>query len=342
MAQEGRIVWTAGIRPAGIAPRGGKAWRIIDEMLGIANGWLQRLGVFGDLPTRLLRRAVSCVPWFLEPFFIALWMPLFFLLAGSQRRAVAANLGHLFPGRSRVFYQLGALRVFWNFSWVCVESYRARHEDGGVDWLIDGSAAFAELAAERRGSIILTAHMGNYDMAAPVFSGRFGRTVYAVRAPERNPQLQEVRAAELREKERVYPDFRSLYNLPGNMLGVELARVLAAGGVVAIQGDRVLFDVAFQEVAVGEGLWMRVPKGPSALMRASGASCFPLFILRDGYRRYRIVVLPKLVFPPRQRGTDDLGATEVWAGALLEIVRTHWSQWFVFEEVFRSSREVAP
>jgi lauroyl/myristoyl acyltransferase len=176
--------------------------------------------------------------------------------------------------------------------------------------------------------------MGNYDMAAPLFSSKFGRTVYAVRAPERDPKLQRIRELELREKERLNPQFRSLYNMDDGMLGVELARLLGEGKVVAVQGDRVIFEVSSMEVDVGDGLMMKLPRGPLVLARISKAEVFPLFILRDGWRRYRVKVFPPLELPPRQRGPGEDPAVKVWSEAILEVVRPHWPQWSVFEPVF--------
>ncbi|MFM2243472.1 MAG: hypothetical protein RLZ97_2328, partial [Verrucomicrobiota bacterium] len=33
----------------------------------------RRLGVFGDLPTRVLTRGLKSAPWFLEPVLVAGW-----------------------------------------------------------------------------------------------------------------------------------------------------------------------------------------------------------------------------------------------------------------------------
>ncbi len=291
----------------------------------------RRLGVFGDLPTRFMSRGLQVVPWFLEPVLLVPWTALFFLLARAQRRAVTSNLAALFPEWCRARVWWGAFRVFMNFAWTYADVKRCADGVGAVDWTVEGVDAFGHLAESEEGCIILTAHMGNYDMAAPLFSGRFGRTVYAVRAPEREPEMQVIREAELRKKEEQYPGFRSLYNRPGGMIGVDLARLLGAGNVVAVQADRVVFDVASMQVEVEDGLWLRLPKGPLALARATGAACYPLFITRDGWRRYRVTVHPQLALPPRKRGEDDTEAAKLWAETLLHEITKSWSQWFVFE-----------
>jgi lauroyl/myristoyl acyltransferase len=297
-------------------------------------GFARRLGVFGDLPSRFLRHSMRIAPWFLEPVLIAGWVTLFFAIAKKQRRAVASNLRALHPHWGGLRASGGAWRVFWTFACTYVDALRCETGTGAVDWAIEGQQAFDDLAQRKEGCLILTAHMGNYDLAAPLFSSRFGRTLYAVRAPERQPEMQAIREAELRRKEAEYPQFRTLYNTSDNHLGVVLANLLAEGNIVAVQGDRVVFDVSPMEVTFDDGLVMKLPKGPLYLARATGVACFPLFIVRDGWRRYRVKVFPALELPPRKRG-EDPEAAKIWAGAVLEIVRPHWEQWFVFEPLLR-------
>jgi lauroyl/myristoyl acyltransferase len=292
--------------------------------------WAARCGVFGDLPSRLMLIALRVTPWFLEPVLIGGWTLLFFAIAREQRRAVAGNLRALHPAWEPWRAWLGAWQVFLNFALTFVDAQRCETGTGAVDWTVEGLADLEDLSKSKEGCIILTAHMGNYDIAATVFATRFKRALYTVRAPEREPDTQRLREQEIRRKEALNPHFRTLYNEEGSHLGIELARLLREGNIVAVQGDRVIFDVAPMNVEVEPGLKMRLPKGPLFLARATGAPCFPLIILRDGWRRYRVVVLPELALPPRARGKDD-EAAKIWARTILEMVRKHWQQWYVFE-----------
>lgn len=297
--------------------------------------WAARLGVFGDVPTKLVLRMLHVTPFFLEPVLTAGWTCLFFLIAGPQRRAVAANLRALHPSWSGPRALHGAWLVFWNFALTYVDALRHETGTGALDWVVDGLETMQELSQRKDGCIILTAHMGNYDIAAPVFASRFNRTLYTVRAPEREPETQALREGEVRRKEAAHPDFRTLYNTSDGMLGIELARLLGEGNIVAVQADRVMFDVSPMDVEVEPGLVMRLPKGPLYLARATGAPPYPLFIVRDAWRRYRVIILPEISLPPRQRGAPDESAV-IWAATLLAIVRKHWRQWYVFEPlVFR-------
>lgn len=293
-----------------------------------------RCGVFGDLPARLVTHGLRVAPSFLEPVLAGGWTLLFFGIARQQRRAVAGNLRALFPEWNGARATLGAWRVFWNFALTYVDARRCETGTGAVDWSVEGLAHLEDLAKRKEGCVILTAHMGNYDLAAPVFATRFDRTLYTVRAPEREPETQALREREMRGKEALHPNFRTLYNQEGNLLGVELARLLGEGAIVAVQGDRVIFDVSPMEVEVTPGLVMRLPKGPLFLARATGAPCFPLFIVREGWRKYRVIVLPEMRLPLRKRGVED-DAARIWAETILGVVRCHWRQWYVFEPLLK-------
>lgn len=311
-------------------------------MSGNKTSWRARIGVFGDLPTRLLTSTLAMVPWFLEPALVAGWTLLFFIIAAAQRRAVVSNLRAMHPGWGAARGLLGAWRVFWNFSMTYVDSLRWETGTGGVDWEIHGLEAIDSLSARKEGCVILTAHMGNYDLAAPVFAERLKRTLYTVRAPEREAETQKIREEEIRRKEARFPSFRTLYNRDGNLLGVELARLLGEGHIVAVQGDRVMFDVSPMEVEVEPGLRMKLPKGPLFLTRATQSPCYPVFMTRTGWRRYQVTVLPEIQLPPRRRG-DEAEVAKIWAEVVFETAKRHWNQWFVFEPVMErvSSNEVS-
>ncbi len=284
-------------------------------------------------------RALHVTPFFLEPVLIAGWTAVFYGIARAQRRAVTGNLRALHPAWGKLRAWFGAWQVFWNFALTFVDALRCETGTGEVDWAVAGQAHLEDLAKRKEGCVILTAHMGNYDLAAPVFASRFDRVLHTVRAPEREPETQALREAEVRRKEAANPNFRTHYNQQGSLLGIELARLLAGGDIVAVQGDRVIFDVSPMEVEVEPGLTMRLPKGPLFLARATGAPTFPIFIVRDGWRRYRVIALPELELPPRKRGADN-EAAGIWAAAILGVVRRHWRQWYVFEPLlFRETPE---
>lgn len=272
-------------------------------------------------------------PLYLEPLFILGYTVLFFLICRGPRRAVASNLAALAPGLPRAAILRRTFRVFWNFAWSCADGARAAIEGDFIDWEVTGREHFDQAADAPGGVILLTAHMGSYDVAAPLFAGKFHRPVVAVRAPERTAELQEIRQA---EAERVASEaFRFVFNTGENFLAVDLLRALHGGEAVALQGDRLLPGLApiVTEIA---GRLVRLPKGPFALALASGAPIHPLFIIRLGRRRYQIRAEAPIVC--RREGPDARPAMQRaagdWARVLESIARAYWYQWFVFEPLF--------
>ena len=170
-------------------------------------------------------------------------------------------------------------------------------------------------------------------MAGSVFADRFGRRVNVVRAPERSEALQA--HVEKQRVERESEHFAIRYNREGGLLGVELASLLRDGELVALQADRVLFDVAPTRGAMF-GREMMLPKGPFALAMACRAPVWPMFIIRDGWRRYRIRIGERFDVSAGRESRDGAmaSAIAVWCGELQAVLRGSWQQWFVFERVF--------
>lgn len=230
---------------------------------------------------------------------------------------------------------LRAWRVFWNFAWTMTDAGRVRAGVRDLAWEIEGAHHFRGLAEMDGGAILLTAHMGNYDIAGPTFAGRFNRKLNAVRAPERDAGLQEYYDAKGDRQES--DSYAVRYNRQGGMLGIDLAQMLGRGEVVALQGDRVISGVAGAPAELfGERI--ELPQGPHVLALATVCPIFPLFVVRSSWRRYRIISFPPLALPRRERGVGKSVAIgrsiDAWSAVLGNVVHEHWDQWFEFTRVF--------
>jgi lauroyl/myristoyl acyltransferase len=298
---------------------------------------LRRFNVYGDFWPRFLDWGASHCPWYLEPIFLFGFTILFFLGCGSARRSVAANLRVIIPHCSWLGSQLGVLRVFWNFACTIDDESQMRNGSDIITWEIFGLQNLQELESSSRGGILLTAHMGNYDIAAPVFADKFKRTIHMVRSPE-----LQIESQLYQEKQRARQQSQAFvihYNEPGSMLGVELARCIGEGGIVAIQGDRILFDVSSMTVPFDEQCNWQLPRGPFLLSLIARCEIHPVFIIRMGYRRYRIEAWPPLAVNARHAGGKETAQAEAaaeWSKVLRSVIQRHWQQWFVLEPAFQS------
>lgn len=289
---------------------------------------LRRFLVRGVFWRQLLRFAVLYVPVWTEPFFMAFWA-LFFLLWGPGRRGVMRNLSVIKPGSWGVTNFFRTYRVFWNFAWSIADTARFRESRTMPDWEFVGREYFDELSAHKGGAVILTAHMGSYDLGAHVFSNTSSRQIVMVRAPEVDPQTREFEEA---QQERTRGEMRIDFNTRASELALELLHAIQRGELVAIQGDRVTPGIAAVKTTMF-GKTIDMPAGPFALAMAARVPVFPLFIVRAGRRHYKLVTCAPIHVERRSRHRDDdlNAAVAQWSSQLETIIRDGWYQWFAFE-----------
>ena len=292
------------------------------------NGWWRRFLAKGVFWRQFLRFAVLVTPLWLEPLVMAFWS-LFFLLWGPGRRGIMSNLRMIKPDSWAVANFFRAYRVFWNFAWSIADTVRFLESRTMPDWEFTGLEHFEELKS-RAGAIILTAHMGSYDLGAHVFSETSDRKIVMVRAPEVDPETREFEA---QAQERSKSDsLRIDFSTRASDLALDLLHAIRDGELVAIQGDRVTQGIAsFPATLFGKPV--RIPTGPFALAMAARVPVYPLFLMRAGRRHYRLVTCEPIVVERRGRDRDEglRTAVDAWARRLEDVTRSGWYQWFAFD-----------
>jgi len=271
----------------------------------------------------LLRFAVLNTPPWLEPIVMA-WWSLFFLLWGPGRRGVMRNLSMIKPGSTALGNFFRCYRVFWNYAWTITDNVRFKTRRVIPDWEFVGWKHFEEMQS-RGGAVLLTAHMGSYDLGAHVFAEISGQALVMVRAPEEDPRTRAFEQSHSAEALRIE------FSTKSSELALDLLHAVRDGGIVAIQGDRVTGTVS-ELPATLFGVPMRVPTGPFALAMAARAPIYPVFNVRLGWRRYRQVTREPIEIV-RTANRDEVFAQAVaaWTRELETILRSYWYQWFNFE-----------
>lgn len=292
---------------------------------------LGRFAVKGVFWRKYLDWAVVNLPFYFYPIPLTFFTIFFFFFAAPARRAIVANLAIVLPGSSRAINHLRAFRTLYNFAWTISEAaiYRLLHEEFSYE--IVGAEWLEELGAAP-GAIVLTAHMGSYDLGAALFAEKFHREIRVVRAPEPHRESAEHLSASLEKagEGAVKVD----YNTAGALLSFDLLKALREGEIVSIQGDRVEGDVA-QIAAPLFGAEAKMPNGPFALGLVTQTPIYPLFIARTGCRRYQVIVRePIRIQASGERDADIAKGVAEWCAVLEEILARHWDQWFAFTSIF--------
>lgn len=295
---------------------------------------LQRFNVKAVFWRKFLRWAVLNIPLWIEPAVIAAWS-LFFLLWGPGRRGVMRNLTAIKPGSWTITNFFRTFRVFWNYAWTITDNVRFKELRTMPEWSFIGREHFAPLADEANGgAIILTAHMGSYDLGAHLFAATAARHIVMIRAPEVDPQTRQYEEA--KAGQTADDGLRIGFNTTGD-LAFELLAAVQRGELVAIQGDRVTPGIAAVPVTLF-GRAAKIPSGPFALALAARAPIHPMFVVRTGLRSYTLVSGAPIAVERKGRERDFAPAIETWIAQLEQVIRDYWFQWFAFEPFFEEPR----
>lgn len=285
--------------------------------------WWRRFLVRGVFWRQFLRWSILNTPVWLEPAILA-WWSMFFLLWGTGRRGIMSNLKAIKPGSLAITNFFRCYRVFCNFAWTIADNVRFKEQRVIPDWEFAGWTNFEAMQASG-GAILLTAHMGSYDLGAHLFSETTGHPVVIVRAPEVDPQTRDFETTH----QTAGPQIE--FNINSTDLALQLLQAIRDGSIVAIQGDRITQGISDLPATLF-GRPARIPAGPFALAMASSAPIYPVFVVRCGRSRYRLIASPPIVVQKsRERDAAFAEAIAQWTRELENVIERWWFQWFEFE-----------
>jgi KDO2-lipid IV(A) lauroyltransferase len=198
-----------------------------------------------------------------------------------------------------------------------------------AQWVdIEGLPHYVEASQRGKGVIILTAHLGNWEIIPKAFWS-VGHCINAIVRPLDNPYL-----------DRVVQDWRR-----GNGMGVlnkrtdvhKIMRLLRKGETVGflldqntVEQDAVFVDFFGQEAATH--------KGPAMLALRSGAAVVPVFAIRAG-SRHRVVIEKPLSLVRTTSNADDIyHMTALFTKTIESAVARYPAQWLWMHRRWKTKR----
>ncbi len=287
------------------------------------------------LSWRLIHGILPRVPRVLRPPLHLVTTLVCFAAMPRERRAVRLNLERV-TGRSGLAARLLAFRLFYNFSkfmvaytdLVLFDPVRLRRWVEGSE---TESGRIRGLLAEGRGLIVLTLHLGNWEIGLAHLAA-LGHKVNVVMRPEDSEGARFEERTRAATGVRVVPSGESAWN------GLELLLALRRGEIVAIQGDRAFGPLTERTELFGAPV--DLPSGPFALAQASGAPILVVCVLIRGHFRYRLVADGPLRVGPGEEGVR--AAARDFARVAEKHVAAFPTQWFNFYEVWGAPQADAP
>ncbi len=304
--------------------------------MGPMRRWLGGLHFTGVIWYRLHRFGVRILPEWSLKLFMALFTTFFFLSLGGIRRAIAANLDVVLGPCSWWCRQQRAYRTLWNFAWCLSERYERL--ESGTESLesAEGEEIWRQALAGDKGLILVTAHIGHWEVGAMQVHKRH---VHVVREDEIDPKA----AAFVRElfsqpstigdgAAAAKPGFTMHFVRNDPSMGLRLLSALRNGDLVAVQGDRPRRSGRSCRVKLFDRP-LDLAVGPAALARAAGVVLLPVFVFRLGRHQSRIVFRPTVEVTGA--GAEGLETAMQQVAEHVEwAIRRDPLQWFCFRRLW--------
>jgi lauroyl/myristoyl acyltransferase len=275
-------------------------------------------------------------PWWWRRYSPAAIGAIFYGALPDKRRAVRENIDRIAQQATPLVHEAMTLSTFVNFARCltdCLEAAGPEPPEFEVDAV--GDDILADVVARGRGGVMVTAHLGNWELIGRLVR-RKGFPITVAMARERNATVRGFVDWQRGQDgvEIVYTD--------GDVFGaLDLLRVLRHNRILALQLDRPAGGEG-DRVLPFFGVPTRFPLGPFLLAQAASAPVLPVFTFLDGHHRYR-VEQQTMGLIPRRGGVAAAEEALARAVRLLEdAVRRHPDQWFHFTAIGGEGWAVAP
>ncbi|PYQ63766.1 MAG: hypothetical protein DMF53_09370 [Acidobacteria bacterium] len=298
-------------------------------------GWSRRLlgpfHVTGVFWFRIHQLGITILPAWALGGLIDVFSTFFWIALRKIRAAIASNLEAVLGPCGWWERQRRIYRTFRTFAWCLSERYERLSTDRVFTIEAEGLEEWRALAGGDGGFILVTAHLGAWEVGSMLPSSREGRRVHVVREPETDPRAQRFIEGLIRS---CGGELYITHFADDPQLGVGLLDALRRGEVVALQGDRPRSGGRTVEASLF-GRPFALPVGPAALARAAGAPIVPVFVLREGRLRYRCLLRPAIhVAQSGDRQRDVQEALAGFAADLEAAIRREPHQWFCFRRLW--------
>ncbi|MCW5942597.1 MAG: lysophospholipid acyltransferase family protein [Fimbriimonadaceae bacterium] len=252
-----------------------------------------------------------------------------FRLSRKYRERTLSNLELAFPDKTADERRTIAVRMFEHFGRGAIEFFRVSRrttEDVMASVVeVEGLEYVDQARAEGKGALLIGGHFGDWELAAHYVAAR-GYPLTVVARDANQPEITEA-MAELRRASGVEL-------LARGGAARDILRKLKANELVGIlpdQNDDEVF-VPFFGKPVGTVM------GPGVLHVRTGAPVIPLYMVRLGSGRYRLIFEPPLA-PDADAPNPAEGIMRAINRSLEAVVRAHPEQYLWLHDRWKSARK---
>ncbi len=237
----------------------------------------------------------------------------------KDRRIVSSNLRAALPTAGEKEIERRTRELIFNYSryltdlfyWrLFSKKFVLRHA------AISGLDRLDRALSEGKGAVIVSAHVGNWEMGALTLS-HLGYPVNVIAARHADPRVERI-FAKRRARSGV-----NVIHVGGSLKGIY--RAVRQNGILALNGDRLYGKDGVPVRFMGADT--RFPEGFARIHAETGAPVLPAFFLYNdegGKSRYLMQVGAPL-------SGSGVGTVQAFASAAEAVIRRHPAQWFIFQ-----------
>jgi predicted LPLAT superfamily acyltransferase len=253
-----------------------------------------------------------------------------------DRPVVAASLAYVkrrFPGHSAVRRLCDVYLLFVSQGKGLIDRYYAAFGPGDMHIELRGFDNVKDILARGdKGFVLLTAHVGNWQLAMTALKD-LNVMVHLMMRRENNAAVKQVL-----DIDRGGETVKILYT--DDSLGgvLEAIKAISQGGIVSIMGDRAYEYSATEALFLGGNV--RFPYGAFTLAAAAQCPVVVLLSANVGLKKYIVDFSHIIQAPASVRGKKEAAmkaAVQEFSGILEEYVAEHPYQWFVFRDVWQQN-----
>ena len=280
------------------------------------NYFLYRIGQFITLrlPVRLAYK--------LAVFF----SDLHYFFAFGDRKAVYGNLKAIFPRLPDKEILAIRRKMYRNFAKYLVDFFRFEKIDRQYisrNIRLENTGYFDEALAKGKGVIVLSAHLGNWELGGAVIA-LCGYPFWVVALPHKNKKVNEF-----------FNYQRESRGIKVIALGRTAVRsclgLLAVNEMVALVGDRDFTERGVVLDFFGKPAFF--PDGPAVFALKTGASIVPGFLIRNNDDTFTLrIEKPIEVEPYSGRNRDKIGVINRYKTIIEDYIRKYPDQWYMFRQ----------
>jgi len=247
-----------------------------------------------------------------------------FYLSKKDREAVLYNLAFL-TGNEEKRNEL-AKKVFVNFAYYLADFFRyARINKKFIKKYVsfEGLGAIDQKIKKNQGVILLTAHLGNYELGGAVMS-LLGYPLSVVALPHLDLRTNNFFN---RQRQRV-----GIKVIPAGQAVKKSISVLEKGEILALLGDRDFFHSGRRQKVFSR--YANIPRGMAFFAKKGTAAVIPTFFIRENKYYYRLI-FEKELHCDREGNNFESAMIQEYVTVLEKYLQRYPDQWYLFQKYWQ-------